>query len=94
MASLLSLPCPKCGHPLGWGQLSGDFRCTSCGARLRSNRNSVAAWTAIFLPLPVGWAFDAGAVWIAIAMVVSLTLYFAVVQSLTTIEQIDQGRAT
>jgi hypothetical protein len=94
MASALSLPCPKCGHLLRWRQLSGDFKCPSCGTKLRSNHNSVAAWTAILLPLPFGLAFEAGAVWIAIAMAVSLGLYFVVVKSLTTIEQVDQGHAT
>jgi len=89
MASALSLPCPKCTQPLKWGQLSSDFKCPSCGTKLRSNHNSVATWTAILLPLPFGLAFGGGVVLIVIAIAVSLALSVVVIRSLTTIEQVD-----
>ena len=94
MASALSLACPKCNQPLKWGQLRSDFVCPSCNTKLRSNHTSVATWTAILLPIPFGIAFEFGAVWIVIAIAVSLALYFPVVKSLTTVAQADQEHAT
>jgi endogenous inhibitor of DNA gyrase (YacG/DUF329 family) len=94
MASVLSLPCPKCGQPLKWAQLRSDFECPSCKTKLRSNHTSVAVWTAVLLPIPFGVAFEFGAVWIVIAIAVSLALYFPVVKSLTTVTRADQEHAT
>ena len=94
MASVLSLRCPKCGSTLEWRHLSSDFSCPSCKAKLRSNHNNVAIWTALLLPLPFGLAFEFGAVWVAIAVAVSLALYFPVVKSFTTVEQADHDHAT
>ena len=94
MASALSLGCPKCGQPLKWAQLSSDFQCPSCKTKLRSNHTSVAAWTAVLLPIPFGVALEFGGVWIVIAIAASLALYFPVVKTLTNVVSADQEHAT